>query len=118
MLEMTHLSRYSFLTMSTAKQAYRPKAVLPAPSFKYGSSTYVALAYAKIMGEKGFTIQGLRDFSGRFTSHKQVRKSVQVLINNGSITPTREDVWKITKVGIQQIIDFGSRNQNNGNLSD
>jgi hypothetical protein len=86
----------------------KPKPVLPAPSFKDGSSTYVVLCYAK-MKNKEFGIEDVRSITARYTSDYEVKRSLEVLIKNGSLSLVSNNAWKITPKGIQQVFDFASR---------
>lgn len=88
------------------KPKTKPK--LPAPSFKYGSSTYVVLAYAK-MRNKPFSIENIRDFTARYTNDYEVKRSLEVLLKNGSVQIVGSDLWEITPKGIQQVLDFAGR---------
>ena len=85
--------------------------VLPPPSFQYGGRSYVLLSYAK-MKNKSFSIEEVLRFSGRFSNNKDVRRSAKVLIENGSLIKTDEDMWRITPDGVQQLIDFRTRRRN------
>lgn len=86
----------------------KPKPVLPAPSFKDGSSTYVVLCYAK-MKNKEFSIDDIRSITARYTNDYEVKRSLDVLLKNGSVSVVKENLWKITPKGIQQVFDFASR---------
>jgi hypothetical protein len=85
--------------------------VLPPPSFKYGGKSYVLLSYAK-MKKKTFDVESVNRFSGRFLDNRDVRRSAKVLVSNGSLIETSKDVWQITPVGVQQLLDFRARRQN------
>lgn len=84
------------------------KPVLPAPTFKYGSNTYVCLAYAKMTG-KNFSIADIRKFTNRYTGDYDVKRSLAVLERNGSIVVSSPETWVITPTGVQQIYDFAKR---------
>lgn len=86
----------------------KPKAVLPEPSFKYGSNTHLLLTYAKSIN-KDFTIENVRSFTARYSNNHEVNRSIEVLLKNGSIKKTGENQWKITTVGIHQVFDFARR---------
>lgn len=88
------------------KPKAKPK--LPPPSFKYGSNTYVVLAYAK-MKNKSFSIEDIRSVTARYTKDYEVKRSIEVLLKNGSVSQVGEESWKITPKGIQQVFDFASR---------
>jgi hypothetical protein len=85
--------------------------VLPPPSFKYGGKSYVLLSYAK-MKKKTFDVESVNRFSGRFLDNRDVRRSAKVLVSNGSLIEISKDVWQITPVGVQQLLDFRARRQN------
>jgi hypothetical protein len=85
----------------------KPKPVFPAPSFKDGSSTYVVLCYAK-MKNKEFGIDDVRGITSRYTSDYEVKRSLEVLVKNGSLSVIGSK-WKITPKGVQQVFDFASR---------
>lgn len=84
------------------------KPALPAPTFKYSSSTYVVLAYAKLVN-RPFSVKDIRNFTAKFTSNYDVVRSLKVLEKNGSVTMVQENLWQVTPVGIQQIYDFPLR---------
>jgi hypothetical protein len=90
-----------------------PKPVFPAPSFKYGSSTYVVLCYAK-MKNKEFGIEDVKGITSRYTSDYEVKRSLDVLVKNGSLSTIGSNMWKITPKGIQQVFDFASRRKSIG----
>lgn len=90
------------------KPKSKPK--LPPPSFKYGSNTYVVLAYAK-MKNKNFSIEDVRSVTARYTNDYEVKRSIEVLLKNGSVVSVKDGFWKITPKGIQQIFDFASRRE-------
>lgn len=85
--------------------------VLPPPSFKYGGKSYVLLSYAK-MKRNAFDVDSVNRFSGRFLDNRDVRRSAKVLISNGSLIEISKDVWQITPVGVQHLLDFRARRQN------
>ena len=86
----------------------KTKPVLPPPTFKYGSNTYVCLAYAKMTG-KHFSIEDIRKFTNRYTGDYEVKRSLAVLERNGSIVASSPETWVITPTGVQQIYDFAKR---------
>lgn len=85
------------------------KPVLAAPTFRYGSSSYVALAYAKTKNKTPFGIDNLLNFSSRFSNNRDIKRTLEVLISNGSIKEVEKDLWLITPKGRQHILDFASR---------
>lgn len=86
----------------------KPKPKLPAPTFKYGSGTYVILTYAKMV-KKPFSIVKIRSLTARYTNDYEVKRSLDVLEKNGSVVKVGESQWQITPVGIQQVYDFALR---------
>jgi hypothetical protein len=86
----------------------KTKPVLPAPTFKYGSNTYVLLAYAK-MKKTPFSVVNVRALTGRYKNDYEVKRSLEVLINNKSVRKINDEQWQITATGVQQVIDFARR---------
>jgi hypothetical protein len=86
----------------------KPNPVLPAPTFKYGSNTYVVLAFAK-MKKKPFSIFDIRKLTGRYKNDYEVKRSLDVLENNKSVKKINETEWQITATGVQQVLDFACR---------
>lgn len=86
----------------------KAKPVLPAPSFKYGSNTYIVLSYAK-MKKKPFSIANIRALTGRYKNDHEVKRSLEVLEKNGSVRKVNQDEWQITAIGVQQVLDFARR---------
>lgn len=86
----------------------KPKPALAAPTFKYGSNTYVVLAYAKV-AKRPFGIRDIRSFTARYTNDYEVGRSLSVLEKNLSVKKVNQDQWEITQTGIQHIYDFARR---------
>lgn len=97
--------------MSTSPRGPRPypKPVLSAPSFKYGGVSYVALAYAKVRGNKPFGVENLVAFSARFSKPSDAKRAIDTLVKNGSITEVKPGLWVISNKGRQQVLDFAAR---------
>lgn len=93
------------------------KPVLPPPTFKYGSNTYICLVYAKMTG-KNFSIQDIRKFTNRYTNDHDVKRSLQVLEKNGSIERTANGYWKVTPKGVTHVYDFAKRRAATSSPSD
>lgn len=91
---------------TTKQQTGKP--VLPAPTFKYSSSTYVVLAYAKLV-KRPFSVRNVRDFTARFTRDSDVIRSLEVLERNGSVTRVNDGSWQVTPKGVQHVYDFALR---------
>jgi hypothetical protein len=87
----------------------KAKPVLPAPTFKYGSNTYVVLAYAK-MKKKPFSISNVRTLTGRYKNDYEVKRSLDVLEKNKSVRKINQTEWQVTATGVQQVLDFARRN--------
>ena len=85
-----------------------PLTVLPEPSFKHGSSTYVLLTFAKSMN-RPFSVSDIRNCTARYSSDYEVKRSIAVLIKNNSLEVVDEEHWKITSDGIHQVFDFARR---------
>jgi hypothetical protein len=88
----------------------KPKPKLPAPSFQYGSNTYMTLSYAKMI-RKPFDIPAVRSFNFKYQNDYEVRRSLHVLVKNGSLQKLEDDKWIITPLGVQHIFDFAARRQ-------
>jgi hypothetical protein len=86
----------------------KPLPVLPKPTFKYGSNTYVVLAFAKTI-KKEFSIFDVRNFTARYNSDYEVKRSLDVLEKNESVTKINPEQWKITPKGVTQVYDFARR---------
>jgi hypothetical protein len=93
------------------------KPVLSSPTFKYGSNTYVVLAFAKMKKNK-FSISDIRKLTGRYKTDYEVKRSLEVLERNKSVRKVNQHEWQITATGVQQIIDFSRRKDSPNNLSD
>lgn len=104
---MSHLSRYHLCLMNTTTRQ-NAKPVLPPPTFKYGSSTYVLLAYAKMV-KKPFSIVNVRALTARYKNDKEVRRSLEVLEKNNSVQKVDDNRWQVTQTGVQQVYDFARR---------
>lgn len=84
------------------------KPVMKAPTFKYGGSSYVVLAYAKIK-KTPFTVENILGFTSKISNSRDVGRAIEVLLKNGSIKKVTDTSWVVTPVGLQQVYDFASR---------
>lgn len=70
----------------------------------------MCLAYAKMVN-KPFGIINIRQFTYRYKTDYEVKRSLDVLVKNGSIKKVTEDTWEITPKGITHVYDFAKRRE-------
>jgi len=80
------------------------------PTFKYGSTTYVVLAYAYAY-DRAMTVDDFQKVSNKYFRHTgDIRKALLVLVNNKAIEQLNENYWRITALGIRQVVELAKKN--------
>lgn len=81
------------------------------PTFKYGSSTYMILAYACIY-DRALTIDDFQKLSnGRFRDKGDIKKALSVLVSNKSMAKLNDSYWRITPLGMRHVVELSKENK-------
>lgn len=81
------------------------------PTFKYGSSTYLVLAYAYAY-DKAMTVEDFQRLSnGAFRDKNDIKRALMVLVDNRSMEQLNENYWRITPLGIRQALELAEKNK-------
>ena len=84
------------------------------PTYKYGSVTYMVLAFAHVY-DKAMTVDDFQKVSNKFFKDKHaIKRALIVLEENKAMERLNEHYWRITRVGARQCVEM---NRNNKNLA-
>lgn len=74
------------------------------PTFKYGSSSYYVLAFSYIY-DKAMSIDDYVEVAnGSLPDRSKIQRALGVLEKNSSVIKITEKHWRITVVGVQQLL--------------
>lgn len=80
------------------------------PTFKYGSVTYAVLAYACAY-DRAMTIDDFQKVSNNSFRHRgDIRQALLILVNNKAMEQLNENYWRITPLGIRQVLELAKKN--------
>lgn len=83
------------------------------PTFKYGSSTYLVLAYAYAY-RTSLTIDDFQRLSNNaFADKFIIKRALSTLVENKAMTKVNENYWCITGLGIRQAVELAKSNKKN-----
>jgi len=81
------------------------------PTFKYGSTTYVVLAYAYAY-DRAMTVDDFQRLSNKaFRDKGDIKKALLVLVNNKAMEQLNENYWRITALGMRQVVELAKQNK-------
>ena len=82
----------------------------PKPTFKFGSTTHIVLSYAYVY-DKALTLDDFQRLSkNSFRDKGEIKKSLLVLVSNKSVAPLNDTHWRITPLGVRQVIELAKEN--------
>lgn len=80
------------------------------PTFKYGSTTYMVLAYAYVY-DRAMTIDDFQRLSNKaFRDKGDIKKALLVLVNNKAMEQLNDTYWRITALGMRQVVELAKQN--------
>lgn len=80
------------------------------PTYKYGSTTYLVLAYAYVY-DRALTIDDFQRLSKKaFRDKGDIKKALLVLVSNKAMEQLNDTYWRITALGIRQVVDLAKQN--------
>jgi len=83
------------------------------PTYKYGSSTYLVLAYAYAY-RTSLTIDDFQRLSSNaFEDKYTIKRALGILVDNKAMTQVNDTYWCITGLGIRQAVELAKSNKKN-----